>query len=119
MLETLSEILMDPLGALVITFFTFGIISIAALVLMYLLRNEKVKKIIFFFAVGWSVIITWCNVLISSFWPEEIMIALVIGALGIVALLYQILAKRENKFLIARILVTISIVVGMIDCFLF
>ncbi len=112
------EILMDPLGALVITFFALSLISIAALVLMYLLKNEKVKKGIFFFVVAWSVIITWCNVLASAFWIEAILIALGLGALGILALLYQIFSKKENKFLIARILVTISVVAGMMDCFI-
>ena len=112
------EILMDPLAALVITFFVLSFISIAALVLMYLLKNEKVKKGIFFFAVAWSVIITWCNVLASAFWIEEIIIALILGALGIVALLYQFIAKKANKFLISRILVTVSVAAGMIDCFL-
>lgn len=118
MLETLFEILTDPLGALIVTFFVFSIISILALVLMYLLKSEKVKKGLFFFAVGWSIIITWCNVLASAFWTEAILIALGLGALGIAALFYQIFSKRENKFLMARIMVTISVVVGMIDCFM-
>ena len=114
MFETMLEMLMDPLGALVVTFFVLSIISIAALVLMYLLRNEKVKKGIFFFAVAWSCIITWCNLLAAS----DLLWVLGLGALGIAALLYQLLAKNEKKFLISRILVTVSIVAGMMDCFL-
>ena len=57
--------------------------------------------------------------------PEETMPKIIayfrdkdIDALGIAALLYQLLAKNEKKFLISRILVTVSIVAGMMDCFL-
>lgn len=119
MLETILEILLDPLGALVITFFVLSIITIVALTLMYLLRNEKVKKGIFYFAVGWSIIVTWCNLLMAiGFELSGLLSAFGLGALGIGALLYQIFSKRENKFLISRILVTISIVAGMMDCFI-
>lgn len=113
------EILLDPLAALVVTFFVMSIISVISVLLMYLMKNEKVKKVLFYFLCVWGVVISWCNVLgTPGYWFEEILIALGLGALGIVALLIQLISKKENKFEIARILVTISVVVGMIDCFL-
>ena len=118
MLESMMEMLMDPLGALVITFFVFSIITIIALALMYLLRNEKMKKGILFFMVGWSLVLTWCNFLMKGFWTECIPFILLIGVLGIAALLFYLLSKKENKFMVARILVTISVVAGLVNCFL-
>lgn len=48
----------------------------------------------------------------------EIVIAWALGALSVVALLIQFCMKSENKFKIARILVTVSVVVGMLDAFM-
>lgn len=113
------ELFMDPLGALVITFFVMGIISAAASVLVFLAKNEKLKKGLFFFLTAWSIIITHCNILgTPDYMITDILIALVIGALGVGGLLVYLLSKKENKFEIARIMVVVSVVVGMIDCFM-
>ncbi|MBQ8518683.1 MAG: hypothetical protein IJ455_03630 [Agathobacter sp.] len=113
------EILMDPLGALVITFFVMSIISIAGLVLLYLSKNEKLKKGLLYFSTAWSIVIAYCGILVSDgFYFANGGIAVVLGALGIAGLLIQLISKKENKFQIARILVTISVVAGMVNCFL-
>ena len=113
------EILMDPLGALVITFFAMGIISILALVLIYLLKNEKMKKGLLYFLSAWGVIIAYCGILSTpGYMTGEILITAALGALGIAGLLTQLISKKENKFQIARVLVTVSVVAGMIDCFM-
>lgn len=113
------ELFMDPLGALVVTFFAMSIISIISLVLLYLLKNEKVKKGLLYFLSVWGVIIAYCGVLSTPpYMFSEILITLAIGGMAIGALLVQLLSKKENKFKIARILVTVSVVAGMIDCFM-
>ena len=112
------EILMDPLGALVITFFVMSIISIAGIVLLYLSKNEKMKKGMFFFLSVWAVVVAYCGVLSSGFFISDGLTSMFFGALGIVGLLMQLTSKKENKFQISRVLVTISVVAGMIDCFL-
>lgn len=113
------EILMDPLGALVITFFVMSIISLTALVLIYFLKNEMAKKGLLYFLSVWGIIIAYCGVLSTpGYMTGEILVTLAIGALSIIALLMQKFSKKENKFQIARILVTISVVAGMIDCFM-
>lgn len=113
------ELFMDPLGALVVTFFVMSIISIAGLVLLYLSKNEKLKKGLFYFSVAWSLVIAYCGILISDgFYFANGGIAVVLGALAIAGLLIQLLSKKEKKFQIARILVTISVVAGMVNCFL-
>lgn len=113
------EMLMDPLGALVITFFAMSIISIAAVALMYLGKNEKLKKGLFYFLGGWGVVVAWCGILITGGYVfSEGLPAMVFGVLSIIALLIQRISKKENKFQIARVLVTISVVAGMINCFI-
>ena len=113
------ELFMDPLGALVVTFFVMSIISIISLVLLYLLKNERGKKGLLYFLSVWGVIIAYCGVLSTPpYMMGEILITLAIGGMAIGALLCQLLSKKENKFQIARVLVTISVVAGMIDCFM-
>lgn len=114
------ELIMDPLGALVITFFVMSIITVISLVLLFVAKNEKLKKGLFYFLSVWSVIIAYCNVLsLPEYWIGEITLALGIGALGIAGLLFQLISKKENKFQIASIMVAVSVVAGMLDCFLF
>ena len=113
------EMLMDPLGALVVTFFAMSIVSIAAVALLYLSKNDKVKKGLLYFLSVWAVVLSYCGVLSTpDYLITEILISLVWGVMGIAGLFIQLISKKENKFQIARVLVTISVVAGMIDCFM-
>lgn len=112
------EFLMDPLGALVITFFVMSIISIAAVGLLYLSKNEKLKNGLLYFLAVWGIVVAYCGVLSSGYFISDGLTSIAFGVLGIAAILVQKFLKKENKFQIARILVTISVVAGMIDCFI-
>jgi len=114
----MSEILMDPLGALVITFFVMSIIGIGGIAFLYLSKNEKFKNGLFYFLAAWSMVVMYCGILMSDgFFFANGPVALVLGALGIAGVLIRLISKEENKFKVARILVTISVVAGMINCF--
>ena len=113
------ELFMDPLGLLVITFFVMSIISVAALVLIHFLKNEKIKNGLLYFLSVWGVIIAYCGVRSTPLYMmDQILITVAIGVLSVIAFLMQKFSKKENKFQIARILVSISVVAGMIDCFM-
>ena len=112
------ELLMDPLGALVVTFFVMGIISIAGVVLMYLLKNEKLQKAFLYALSMWGVVVAYCGVLSTGGFISESLMSILFGVLGVGGILIQMFSKKENKFQIARIMVTISVVAGMIDYFL-
>lgn len=112
------EILLDPLGALVITFFVMSMISIVGMVLLHLSKNEKLKKGVFYFLATWSMVVMYCGILMSDgFYFANGPIALVLGALGVAGVLIQLISKKENKFKLAEILVMISVAAGMINCF--
>lgn len=113
------ELFMDPLGALVVTFFVMSIISIGSLAALHFLKNEKVKKGLLYFLSVWGIIIAYCGVLATPpYLMGEILITIAIGAMAIAAALFARFSKKENKFQIASVLVTISVVAGMIDCFM-
>lgn len=112
------EILLDPLGALVITFFAMSIVSIGGIVFLYLSKNEKFQKGLLYSLAAWSMVVAYCGILVSDgFFFANGSIALVLAALGIAGVLIQLFSKKENKFKLAKILVTISVVAGMINCF--
>ncbi|MDD7027700.1 MAG: hypothetical protein PUI46_11525 [Lachnospiraceae bacterium] len=54
--------MMDPLGALVILFVVMSVVSVTGILLMYLTKEEKVKKGIFYFLAVWGMMIAWINV---------------------------------------------------------
>lgn len=111
--------MLDPLSALVITFFVMSAVSLIGVILMFLTKNEKVKKGFFYFLSVWGLVIAYCNVQsLPIMLTGSILLALALGALSVIALLIQLCMKKENKFAIARALVTVSVVAGMIDCFL-
>jgi len=113
------ELLMDPLGALVITFMVMSLVSVVGVVLLFVAKNEKLKKGMFYFLAIWGMIIAYCNVLSTpGYMTGDIILAWALGALGVVALLIQLCMKKENRFKIARILVAVAVVAGMIDCFI-
>ncbi len=110
----------DALGALVITFVVMSVISVIGVVMLYLAKSEKIKKGMFYFLSVWGMVVAYCNILsVSLLGTEEILLAGALGILSVIALLIQLCLKKENKFKIARILVTVSVVAGMLDCFIF
>ena len=54
--------MMDPLGALVILFVVMSVVSVIGILLMYLTKEEKVKKGIFYFLAVCGMMIAWINV---------------------------------------------------------
>lgn len=111
--------MLDPLSLLVITFGVMSLISVAGVVLLFVLRNEKAKKGILYFLAVWSLVIAYCGVQsIQLLVTASPLVPLAIGALGVIAVLVQSFLKSEKRFAIARVLVTVSVVAGMINCFM-
>lgn len=111
--------MMDALALLVITFMVMSLVSVVGVILLYATKNEKIKKGMFYFLAIWGMIIAYCGVLSTpDYMLGEIIISWLLGGLSVIALLIQLCTKKEKRFLIARILVTISVVAGIIDCFM-
>ena len=115
----MMEILMDPLAALVITFIVMSLISVVGVILLFAAKNEKFKKGMFYFLAIWGMIIAYCSVLSTpGYMAGSVLVSWVLGGLSVAALLIQLCMKNEKRFQIARVLVTISVAAGMVDCFL-
>jgi len=111
--------MMDSLALLVITFMVMSLVSVVGVILLYAVKNEKFKKGMFYFLAIWGMIIAYCGVLSTpEYMLGEIIISWMLGGLSAVALLIQLCMKNEKRFQIARILVTISVAAGLVNCFL-
>lgn len=114
------EILMDPLAALVITFMVMSLVSVVGVILLYASKNEKLRKGMFYFLAIWGMVIAYCSVLgTPEYMLGRIIFSWALGGLGAAALLIQLCSKNEKRFQLTRVLVTVSVVAGMIHCFLF
>ena len=112
--------MLDALSLLVIAFAVMTVVSVIGVALLYLIKNEKVKKGIFYFLVVFGLIIAYCGVRSTPMYMAgQVLVTCMWGSLAAIALLVQLCLKKENSFNIARILVTVSVVAGMIDCFMF
>lgn len=111
--------MLNPLGALVITFFAMSIISLIGVILMFAIKNKKWKDVAFYFLSFWGMTVAYCNVLsLPSNWLGEILIAVALGALSVAGLLIKLCGKSNKSEMIAKVLVAVSVIAGMIDCFL-
>lgn len=111
---------MDALGMLVMVFALMSVVSVIGILLMFLVKNEKVKNGLMYFLGIWGMAIAYFNVQgIPEQWIGESLTAWVLGGLSVAAILIQLCSKSSKRFMIARILVTVSVIAGVIDCFMF
>lgn len=110
--------MLDSLELLVITFMVMSVVSVMGVVVLFFTKKEKIQKASFYFLAIWGMIIAYCNVQ-TCLWTGEMLLAWALGGLSVAALLIQLCLKKKDSFKIAKILVAVSVVVGMIDCFIF
>lgn len=88
--------------------------SFLSLVLMFLVKNEKVRRVCFYIAVGLNLYVG--SVAIRINWPgfmEQVVMAVVFMAAGIGALVLERVKKGDEKmFLYARIAAAAALVLG-------
>lgn len=112
--------MLNSLDLLIIVFIGMSVVSVLAVLLLFILKSEKLQKGAFYFLAIWGMAIAWLNVQMQP--PTmvgEQLLAWALGGLSVIALLLQLLGKGEKRFTIAKILVAVSVVVGMIDAFMF
>ena len=106
------------LGILLIAFIVMCVVSGVGFVLLFLLKNERVKKIIFYvlsvWGMGMAALGAMC--LPSNYVPAQL-ISWGFGFLSVAGLLVHIKAKSRTQIGIAYLLVLASIVLGIMKLF--
>ena len=107
--------MMNPLDMLIILFMGLSGLSLLGIVLMYVLKDEKKQKWMFYFLVAMGLIIAGNSMMmVPAYMVGELAIRGLLGVLGIAALLVQLKGKKANSFLTAKLMVTASVLVGLI-----
>lgn len=91
--------------------------SVVSVLLMYLVKNPTVKRVCFYIVVALGLYMSYANLrmmlVTSSVIPAVVMALAAIGAL----VLELVRKGDEKKFLIARILATLVLVIGVLNAF--
>ena len=91
------------------------VISVAGLLLMYLVRNETVKKYIFYIMAVWGILISVISApSLPVNWIFMRAAAWAAGFLGLAAIVVSIAGRTRKHRLYAFLLVTISVVAGAV-----
>lgn len=111
--------MMNSLDLLIIVFMAMSAVSLLAICLMFLVKHPVVKKVSFYFLALQGMLVAWLNAMMTPFtFPGELAIGWGLGALSVAALLMVLLGKNEKLTKIARVLVTVSVVAGMMNAFI-
>ena len=108
------------LGLLMILFIGMSVISGLGILFLYLIKDAQRKKRVLYLLAVWGMIIAVMSAtsLPSNFLASQF-IAWSIGLLSVVGLLVHVKAKTKSQYNVAYLLVTISVVAGMIKLFMF
>lgn len=79
------------LGALFVLFIILTAVSLLSITLLYTLKNEKLKNIVFYFLCVWSIIITILNITgLPSNYLVSRLIASIFGLLSVISIIIKI-----------------------------
>lgn len=119
---TESEVInmLTALDFLTLAFIGLSALSLLAVCLMFLVRKPVARKVCFYIVVILCIYMAYVGLYISSgFFLRQTIVAVIVGLTGIATVVLERLSNNDNKkFLIARILSAIALVIGMFNAFL-
>lgn len=106
------------LGILTILFICMSIISGLGILLLYLIKEEKKKKIIFYSLSVWGIIIAvFSATSLPTNYVGSQLVSWGIGVLSIIGIIVYLKAKTKLQYQVAYLLTTASVVFGMLKLF--
>ncbi len=104
------------LGYLLTLFIFILVVSVLGISLIFILKNQKIKNVLFYFLAIWSMFIAYLNAtsLPTNYMVQQI-IAWLFGFISIIAIIIKI--KKTEETNIPYILVTISILLEIFMMF--
>ena len=119
---TESEVInmLTALDFLTLAFIGLSALSLLAVCLMFLVRKPVARKVCFYIVVILCIYMAYVGLYISSgFFLGQTIVAVIVGLTGIATVVLERLSNNDNKkFLIARTLSAIALVIGMFNAFL-
>ena len=112
--------MITSLDYLVILFLGLAVLSVLSIVMMFAVKNTVVRKVFFYIAAAIGLYTAYAGFITT--WPmfaNQSYLAIIFGACAIIAVILERTSKyNEKRFSLARVLVTLAVVVGMINSFM-
>lgn len=108
------------LDLLIVVVLGLAAVSLVAIVLMFLVKNTKVRRVCLWLVAALGVYIGYVGIRINCFgFLPEMLLAGAMALAGIGAVVLERLSKGDEKqFLIARIMASAALVVGLLNAFM-
>ena len=107
------------LDLLIVVVMALSAVSLLAMAGMFLIKNEKIKRICFYIVSGLGVYLGYVGLRIL--WPGfigQLVLALALAAVSIGAIVVNLVKREDMKlFRIARVAASVALVVGMFNAF--
>ena len=107
------------LDLLIVVVMVLSAASLLAMALMFLVKDKKVRRVCLYIVAGLSLYMGYVGFRIN--WPgflPQVILAVVMALTGIGAVVLERLSKDdEKKFLLARVLASAALIVGMFNAF--
>lgn len=108
------------LGILMILFVGMSVISILGLLLMYLLKGERAKAVVFYIMAVWGMAVSAMSaVSLPGNYTGQQILAWGFGFLSAAGLLVHLSARDKSRRMAAYLLVTVSVIGGVLKMFVF
>ena len=102
--------------SLILLYVSTLVVSILGISLLFFLKNRKLKNVVFYFLVIWSIFIAYLNAIgLPTNYIVQQIIAWLFGAISIIAIIIKV--KKTGETNIPYILVTISVLLGIFMMF--
>ena len=108
------------LDLLVVVVMVLCTVSLVAMALMFLVKNKKIKRLCLYLVAALGVYMGYvgCRIL----WPgflSQVILAVAMALTGIGAVVLERVSKgSEQKFLLAQVLASAALVIGMFNAFM-
>lgn len=109
----------ETIERMILAFIVISAISILCLVLMFIIKNKKANRILFYMMAVWGMALAGISAFIIP--ARDIVMQLLawgFGALGAAAMMFQLCSRHANKELISKLLVVFSVMLGVLGVFL-
>ena len=110
---------MDTLLSFLLLFTILVMLSVLTMFLLFFARQEQIQKLAFYIMIGVGFLVTFLNIERLSYNHITLYpLPWLIGSLTVLSFSIEIIGDFHHKFVIAKGLVSLSVIVGIVSLFL-
>ena len=110
---------MDALLSFLLLFVILAMLSVLGVFFLFFARQQQIQKVAFYIMIGVGGLVTFLNVERLSYGYFSLYpVPWLIGTLTVLSFFIEIIGKFHHKFILAKSLVSLSVIVGVASLFL-